>query len=238
MFARILSPIFTSSKMKMMFGLLSNHVNDFMTNFKPKTVNDIDVYDIFSRFTADGISTAALGFEGDCVKNENSEIFKIVKQSLEDFTKFSSVLKFLLVSISPWLYRTSGLQLINSNVIDFLRHVSIDTMREREENKISRPDVIQLLLEVRKGSPKNKDKEEEINDEELRNFSAHKEFNVSTSKSTTSLDINDDDLWIAQTVGRHFMVRVVKLEPFTTFSVRILYRWLQYNISSLANVDV
>lgn len=184
--------------MKMMFGLLSNHVSDFMIHFNRKAAKDVDVYDIFSRFTADGIATAALGFEGDCVKNENSEIFKIVKQSLEDFTKFSSVLKFLLVSVAPKLYDLLGYQLVNSNVIEFLRHVTIDTMRDREENNISRPDVIQLLLEVRKGKGQLKSKDEEVNDDELRNFSAHQEFNVSTNKSTTSLDINDDDLWIAQ----------------------------------------
>lgn len=186
--------------MKMMFGLLSNHVSDFLIHFDRKAVKDVDVYDIFSRFTADGIATAALGFEGDCVKNENSEIFKIVKQSLEDFTKFSSVLKFLLVSVAPKVYDFLGLQLVNANVIQFLRHVTIDTMRDREKNNISRPDVIQLLLEVRKGKGqlKGQGKDDEINDDELRNFSAHQEFNVSTSKSTSSLNINDDDLWIAQ----------------------------------------
>lgn len=185
--------------MKMMFGLLTNHVNDFMIHFKRKAASDVDVYDIFSRFTADGIATAALGFEGDCVKNDNSEIFKIVKQSLADFTKFSSILKFFLVSISPKLYVASGLQLVNSNVIDFLRHVTIDTMRDREQNNISRPDVIQLLLEVRKGKGQlNKSKELEVNDKELQNFSAHTEYDVSANKSITSLNINDDDLWIGQ----------------------------------------
>lgn len=182
----------------MMFGLISNHVSDFLIHFKRKTVNDVDVYDIFSRFTADGIATAALGFEGDCVKNENSEIFKIVKSTLEAFGSFKSVLKFLLVAIFPKLYRATGLQLVNKNVIDFLRHVTIDTMRDREQNNISRPDVIQLLLEVRKAKGQLKSQDEEINEEELSNFSAHKEFNVSTNKATTSLDINDDDLWIAQ----------------------------------------
>lgn len=53
-FFRILSPIFTSAKMKMMFDLLTNHVTDFMTQFKRKTDDDVEVYDIFSRFTADG----------------------------------------------------------------------------------------------------------------------------------------------------------------------------------------
>lgn len=180
----------------MMFGLLSNHASDFMIHFGRKASKDIDVYDIFSRFTADGIATAALGFEGDCVKNDNSEIFKIVKQSLSDFSKFTSVLKFLLVVVAPKLYDLLGLQLISENVIDFLRHVTIDAMRDREKNNISRPDVIQLLLEVRKGQLKSKD--DEVDDDEFRNFSAHQEKSVSSNKSTSSLDINDDDLWIAQ----------------------------------------
>lgn len=183
--------------MKMMYGLLSKHVNDFMTHFERKAVNDIDVYDIFSRFTADGIATAALGFEGDCVKNDNSEIFKIVKQSLADFTSFISIVKFVLVSVSPKLYKALGLQLVSKNVVDFVRQVTIDTMDERNKKNISRPDVIQLLLEVRKGELKDKDKED-VNDAELTNFSAHTEFNVSNNKSTSSLLVNDDNLWIAQ----------------------------------------
>lgn len=119
---------------------------------------------------------------------------------MEAFNKFSSILKFFLVSISPKLYKMSGLQLISSNVIDFLRHVTIDTMRDREENNISRPDVIQLLLEVRKqkGGSNSKTAEDDVNDAELHNFSAHKEYSVSASKTPTSLDINDDELWIGQ----------------------------------------
>lgn len=181
-----------------MFGLLTKHTSDFLIHFQAKVVNDVDVYDIFSRFTADGISTAVLGFEGDCVKEKDSEIYKIVKSSMEVFGSFSSLLKFLLLTISPKLYVASGVQLINKNVIQFLRHVTIDTMRDREQNNISRPDVIQLLLEVRKAKGRLESQDEEINDDELRNFSAHKEFNVSTDKATTSLNMNDDNLWIAQ----------------------------------------
>lgn len=186
--------------MKMMFGLLSHHVSDFLTHFEQKAANDVDVYDIFSRFTADGISTAVLGFEGDCVKNENSILHMIVKSSMEVFSSFKSMLKFLLFSISPRLYAMSGIQLLNKNVIDFMRRVTVDTMRDREENNITRPDIIQLLLEVRKAKGQLKCHEEEVNEEEMQNFSAHKEFIVSNNnnKSVTTLNMNDDDLWIAQ----------------------------------------
>lgn len=190
--------MFTSAKMKTMFGLLSEHVADFLIHFKRRTGDDVDVYDVFSRFTADAISTIALGFEGDCMENDNSEIFKIVKSTKEVFSSFSSLLKFLLYSVSVKLYLASGIQLVNKNVVDFLRHVTIGTMRNREQNKISRWDVIQLLLEVRKAKGEPKGYDDDINEEELRNFSAHKEFDVSIGKATSTLDMNDDDLWIAQ----------------------------------------
>lgn len=145
-----------------------------------------------------GIATAALGFEGDCVKNEDSQIFKLVKDAIPDFTKFSSLFKVLLVTISPKLYKAFGLQFSDSNLIDFLRHVTIDTMREREENNVSRPDMIQLLLEVRKGKGQLKTNVDDLNDAELRNYSAHKEYSVNANKVPTTLDIDDDDLWIGQ----------------------------------------
>ncbi|KAG4071424.1 hypothetical protein HA402_011578 [Bradysia odoriphaga] len=196
---RILSPIFTSTKIKTMFDLLSDHAADFLMQFKRKAANDVDVYDLFSRYTADVTSTAVLGFEGDCVKNDNSEIYKIVKSMKEVFNTFSSLLKFLLLSFSKKLYAASGFQLVNKNVLDFLRIVTIDAMRDREKSNISRPDIIQLLLEVRRSKGHLRSQDEDINDDELRNFSAHKEFNVTTSKRTTSLDMNDEDLWVAQT---------------------------------------
>lgn len=190
--------MFTSAKMKTMFGLLSKHVTDFSSHFQRKAVDDVDVYDVFSRFTADAISTIALGFEGDCMENNDSEIYKIVKSMKEVFSSFSSLLKFLLYSMSTKLYLASGLQLVNRNVIDFLRHVTIGTMRNREQNDISRTDVIQLLLEVRKGQLRDGQGDDIVNEKELQNLSAHKEFDVSTSRAATSLDMNDDDLWIAQ----------------------------------------
>lgn len=184
--------------MKTMFDMLSNYAADFLIHFKRKAVNDVDVYDLFSRYTADVTSTAVLGFEGDCVKNDNSEIYTIVNSMKEVFKSISSMLKLLLLSISIKLYVMSGLQLVNRNVLDFLRIVTIDAMNDREQNNISRSDFIQLLLEVRKAKGHLKNPDDEINDDELQNFSAHKEFNVSNSKTTTSLDMNDDDVWIAQ----------------------------------------
>jgi len=192
-----LSPMFTSSKMKMMFGLLSNHAEDFVTHFAKKAgsdgKNDIDVLDIFSRFTADGISTAALGFEGDCVKNDDSEIYKIVKKMMNDFTGTPGMLKILFGFAMPAVYKFFGLQLSSKETYNFFKSVTIDAMNERDRKNLTRTDVIQLMLEVKKGQLNAKESEEVVD-----NFTTHEELNLKTNVKNLQQFIDDDEMWIAQ----------------------------------------
>jgi cytochrome P450 family 9 len=66
-------------------------------------------------------------------------------------------------------------------------------MNEREKKNISRPDVVQLLLQARKGQLANND---QLDETELKNFSAHTEFDVSLKNEKMS-NFEEDD-WIAQ----------------------------------------
>lgn len=196
----ILSPMFTSSKMKMMFGLLAKAANDFIPHFEKRAgsdgSSDIDVLEIFSRFTADGISTAALGFEGDCVKNEDSDIYKMVKKVLRDFDGSNSF-KFIVAFMLPKLYHLLGLQLVSKETADFFQHVVIDVMNERDRKNISRPDVIQLMLEAKKGHLQVKENEE-ADDKELDGFAAHEELSLKSNVKNRKEIVDDDEYWLAQ----------------------------------------
>jgi len=196
-----LSPMFTSSKMKMTFGLLSNHAADFVTHFAKKAgidgKNEIDVLEIFSRFTADGISTAALGFEGDCVKNDDSEIYKMVKKMLHDFAGPVGNLKFLFGFVLPKVYKFLNIQITSKETYDFFQHVVIDAMNERDRTNTSRPDIIQLMLQVKKGQMQLKENEE-ANDKELDGFAAHEELNLKSNIKGLAEIADDDEYWIAQ----------------------------------------
>lgn len=195
-----LSPMFTSSKMQQTFGLLSHHAEDFAKHFEKQAndgKNDIDVLEIFARFTADGIATAALGFEGDCVKNENSFVYKLVKDILNEFTGPLGLSKFILGNMFPKLYKALGIQLTSKNTMDFFKRVVVDVMDERDRNKITRPDIIQLMLQVKKGQLQTKEKEE-TNDKELDGFAAHEELNLKSNVKNLQEIVNDDEYWIAQ----------------------------------------
>lgn len=196
-----LSPMFTSSKMKLTFGVLSHHAKDFVTHFEKKAgsdgKNDIDVLEMFSKFTADGISTSVLGFEGDCVKNENSFVYKKVKDILNDFSGTYGAFKFMFGNSFPKLYQALDIQLTSKNTVDFFKRVVIDVMNERDREKIARPDIIQLMLEVRKGQLQNKEIEQ-ANDKELDGFAAHEELNLKSNVKNLQEIVDDDEYWIAQ----------------------------------------
>ncbi|KAL7013901.1 hypothetical protein ACKWTF_015640 [Chironomus riparius] len=176
----VLSPIFTSSKMKMMFGILSDCASDFIEHYEEKAKNGekviIDCKETFSRFTVDGICSAVLGFKGDCVKNENSELFKFTT-TLQTPT-FKDNMKTLLFAFARKLYVLLKLQLTKKEVYDFFYNAIVKVMKEREQSGIFRPDVIQLLMQAKKGQLEVQDKENEVNEAELSNFSANIEYDV------------------------------------------------------------
>jgi hypothetical protein len=115
--------------MKMMYGLLSKHVQEFVDFFEAKArkgeTEKIEILPVFKRFTVDGISTAAMGFEADCVVNENSEIFKLAMKILDDFIgpigKLKSIFAFSLTSV----YRFLNLQCMSQEVYDFFRRTEL-----------------------------------------------------------------------------------------------------------------
>jgi cytochrome P450 family 9 len=155
----MLSPIYTSSKMKTLFGLLNDCMEEFVTIYECKAKAncgsvEIDTHEVFARVTADGIATTALGFEGDCVKNENSEIYKIAKFLEVDFKNpLILTLKFMFPS-SFKLLKLLKIQIFRKSIHEFFLVNVMDEIQRRQDGKISRPDVIQLLVAAKKGQLK------------------------------------------------------------------------------------
>lgn len=176
----ILSPIFTSSKMKMMFGILSESAIELVDHFLDKSSKGgkviVDCKNAYSRYTVDGISTAVLGFKGDCIKNEDSKLFSFASK-LNTMTFWENVKIFTFV-LARWLYVKLKLQITRKEVYDFFYNCIVKVMNEREEKGIFRPDVIQLLLQAKKGQLQQQQQAEEVNESELSNFSANIEYDV------------------------------------------------------------
>jgi cytochrome P450 family 9 len=152
----LLSPIYTSSKMKHMYGLLTDCIDEFSSIYENKAKEnggkvEIETHDVFARITADGIATTALGFKGDCVKNKDSEIYKIADALEEDFTNPTSL---TILFAFPKLFTILKLQMFRQSIYDFFMNNIMSEIHRRLEGNLIKPDAIQLLVQAKEGQLK------------------------------------------------------------------------------------
>jgi cytochrome P450 len=136
-----LSPIFTPSKTRYMYQLLVERHEDFLKFYVEKAqangrTIEIETQDTFGRLIVDGISTALLGIEGDCVRNPNSLLFEHAKSIKEDISKISAI----IYQMMPRVFKFLNLQVIRKSTELFFQTFVTQEMTRREEQNISRPD--------------------------------------------------------------------------------------------------
>ncbi|KAF2898150.1 hypothetical protein ILUMI_08020 [Ignelater luminosus] len=146
----VLSPAFTSSKLKSMFGLITKCATQFIDYIeKQGDCITLDMKDTFTKVTNDIIATTAFGVTCDSFKDPNNEIF-IMGKDASNLSGFLISLKFFIAAISPSLARFLKIRFISEPTTNFFRKIIKETVRVREENEIVRPDMIHLLMEARK----------------------------------------------------------------------------------------
>lgn len=148
-----LSPTFTSSKMRSMYALMEKSAQQYVNFYleQKKDSLDIELKDSFTRFANDVIANCAFGVSVDSLKDPTNEFYTRGKD-LSDFSGFVRNLKFLINLISPRL--TDFLKVSLFPKTDFFKYLVRDAVRMREEKNIHRPDMINLLMEARKGKLK------------------------------------------------------------------------------------
>ncbi|XP_032683012.1 cytochrome P450 9e2-like [Odontomachus brunneus] len=145
----MLSPAFTSSKMKSMFKLMSDYAANF-ANFVtqlPPEQKVIETKDIFTRYTNDMIATCAFGVTVDSMRDPKN-LFYVYGREATTFDS-ASVLKVYIFRSLPWLARIIKLKLIREKIVNFFQDLVESTIKTRDENNIVRPDMLQLMMETR-----------------------------------------------------------------------------------------
>ncbi|KAK2581764.1 hypothetical protein KPH14_002243 [Odynerus spinipes] len=149
---KILSPTFTSSKMKMMFELVQECGENFVNHVAKKAEDGwiVNMKDILVRYTNDAVATTAFGISIDSMKNPNNDFISHVTKALN----FDSILslKLIMGKHFPRLFKTLNIQLFAESVSSFFCNVVKDNVKMREEKGIVRPDMIQLMMESREKS--------------------------------------------------------------------------------------
>ncbi|KAJ8965320.1 hypothetical protein NQ314_004214 [Rhamnusium bicolor] len=161
----ILSPSFTSAKMRSMFLLMTECSENFVQHFlkKDEEIVTIEFKDVFTRFTNDVIATTAFGVKVDSLDQPNNEFYLMGKEAT-DFNGFWTFFKVnwihcfsKIFTILPFDIFLLKVKLFSNEVGDFFKNLVGETIRIREEKGIVRPDMIHLLMEARKGIHKHEE---------------------------------------------------------------------------------
>lgn len=175
-----LSPAFTGTKMRQMFELIRQVGVQSTESLKSKinrNGEDFEMKDFMSKFTVDVIATCAFGVEVNSFEHPNNEFQKISK-TIFNFEGFSNGLKIGGYFLFPNLMKLLKIRFMNKRVGDYFQRTIINVMKEREAKGIVRHDMINLLMEARRGKL---DYTEE--DKSLDGFATVEESEIGKSKN-------------------------------------------------------
>lgn len=143
-----LSPVFTSGKMKLMFPLMQECVED-LHEFLDSNKEEIEIKMTMKKYSVDIISTCAFGINTYCFRDDNSEILKMATK-LVDFKSFIRSISIFSFFFLPTFVDIFRLTFADKSASDFLINVFKTTLQERQKKKIIRHDFIDLLNNLRK----------------------------------------------------------------------------------------
>nr|AFH78148.1 cytochrome P450 [Coptotermes formosanus] len=172
-----LSPAFTSSKMKAMFGLVSQCCQQLVDHLeqcyeqpieqgcdmqKDGEMLILELNDLYTRYTNDVIATAAFGMELDSLKHPTNEFYMMAQRAVKIGSL--SAAKSSGYLISPKLTQLSGVTTMSKTVTEFFRSVIDDTISRREKGRTVKPDIIQHLIQAKKGDTRDANSTENAKD--------------------------------------------------------------------------
>ncbi|RLU15592.1 hypothetical protein DMN91_012586 [Ooceraea biroi] len=145
----LLSPSFTSSKIKIMFSLISECAVDFaeFLSTLPEGKGDMDIKDEFARYTNDAIATCAFGIKINSMKNRTNKFF-IYGKNVTTVSLFLT-LKFLFLSNFPRLGGILRVRIVPKHISNFFKGIIKSTIDMRDSENITRPDMLQLMMDIR-----------------------------------------------------------------------------------------
>jgi cytochrome P450 family 9 len=187
-----LSPVFTGSKMRQMFQCVSdcgaNMAESFLEEAKAKGAQTHEMKDVFTRFTNDVIASSAFGIEVNSFKERDNEFYKLGLK-IVNFKSIWIAFKFVGFLLMPWLMNKLKIRLADHQAISYFKNIIGDNFHTRETQNIVRHDLIQLLMQIKKGKLSHSDEKE---DKTIDGFATVEESEV--GKQVVERKWTDDEL--------------------------------------------
>jgi len=149
---------------------------------------DLEMKEFFSRYTNDVIATCAFGIKVNSFAEPKNDFYTNGK-ILMNFGGFKQTLKFFMVMIFTKIPRLFNIKFFDETITNEFKDMILNTMELRKKNHIYRPDMINILMQVRDGTLKSQTEE---NEKEKDGFATVEESEVGQSSVYQSW--HDDEL--------------------------------------------
>ncbi|NXS30473.1 CP3AO protein, partial [Pomatostomus ruficeps] len=170
----VLSPTFTSGKLKEMFPIINHYGEKLVKNIEKKVANNefVTAKDIFGAYSMDVVTSTSFSVNIDSMSNPNDPFVTNIKKFLQfSFLNPVFVLLVLFPFIIPVLEKMK-VSLLPSDVMSFFTNVFRKMKKEREKgNSTDRGDFLQLMIESQNSHDGSKSAEtgldKTLSDEEI-----------------------------------------------------------------------
>ncbi|XP_017772314.1 PREDICTED: cytochrome P450 9e2 [Nicrophorus vespilloides] len=147
-----ISPVFTGSKMRFLFGLVRDCAENAVSYLheQKEEVIEVEMKDFSGRIGNDVIASCSLGITCDSLRNPENEFYV---NSIKNFNFVGSrlmVLYAFIFNAYPNLLKLFGIRIFGKKMTSFFNKVIADSIKYRKDNNVTRSDVIQLLMDVKK----------------------------------------------------------------------------------------
>ncbi|KAJ3637984.1 hypothetical protein MTP99_001399 [Tenebrio molitor] len=150
----LLTPGFTSGKMKWIYPLLEDVSKQFI-KFIEKRIESTktethNAKDLCVRFTLDNVTSCALGLEAKSFEEETNE-FRYIADRFFTPEGWKNVVLYL-VTIIPFLSKFVSVKFLSKEIEEKFTNIVVETLKYREANNIVRNDFLQMLHQMKKSS--------------------------------------------------------------------------------------
>lgn len=180
--------------MGLMFELVTECTHDVINHFMTKVKNgeklNVEMKDFFARYTNDVIATCAFGIKINSFADPDNEFFTKGKKIASFGGDAFKMLKLFVALMLPKVGDFFKQQMFEESLVGSFKSNVTKTIETRQENNIVRPDMINIIMQLREGTVKWQT--EEKSHETLEGFATVEESEI--GKATVSRKWSDNDL--------------------------------------------
>ncbi|KAH0631991.1 hypothetical protein JD844_019967 [Phrynosoma platyrhinos] len=155
----VLSPTFTSGKLKEMFPIIKHYGEALMQNVQKKVENDepLIVKDVFGAYAMDVVTSTSFGVNLDSMNNPKDPFVKEIKK----LTKISSfdprIIVLFIFPLLRSLFEAFNVQIFSTEAVNFFTRSFAKMKAERlKEGQVSRVDFLQLMIDSQTSNDNHK----------------------------------------------------------------------------------